>query len=155
MYTAGAKKGHTMNVCDLEIQGQPSRSRNFFNIFDILDLENVRIDIKIDFVLCLQPEIRKVTQKGVWPWFSRSCDKDRIFSLSPLDSLTPKTYPWDIFSKNSEGMQKSRGVASTPLGRFRLAKYLGHLRVNPAALALGLWDPEHIVFWISHRLLEI
>ena len=28
-----------------------------FNIFDILDLENVRIDTKIDFVSCLQPEI--------------------------------------------------------------------------------------------------
>ena len=24
------KKGHTMNVCDLEFQGQPSRSRNCF-----------------------------------------------------------------------------------------------------------------------------
>ena len=65
MYTAGAKKDHTMNVCDLEFQDQPSRSRDFFNIFDILDLENVRIDTKIDFVSCLQPEIRKVTQKGV------------------------------------------------------------------------------------------
>ena len=28
-----------------------------FNIFDILDLENVRIDTEIDFVSCLQPEI--------------------------------------------------------------------------------------------------
>ena len=39
----------------------------FLNIFDILDLENVRIDTKINFVSCLQPEIRKVMQKGVWP----------------------------------------------------------------------------------------
>ena len=37
----------------------------FFHIFDILDLENVRIDTKINFVSCLQPEIRKVMQKGV------------------------------------------------------------------------------------------
>ena len=37
----------------------------FFNIFDILDLENVRIDTKIEFLSCLQPEIRKVMQKGV------------------------------------------------------------------------------------------
>ena len=37
----------------------------FFNIFDILDLENVRIDTKINFVSCLQPEMRKVMQKGV------------------------------------------------------------------------------------------
>ena len=65
LYTAGDKKGHTMNGCDLEFQGQQSRSRNFFNIFDILDLENVRIDTKINFVSCLQPEIRKVMQKGV------------------------------------------------------------------------------------------
>ena len=38
---------------------------NYFNIFDILNLENVRIDTKIEFVSCLQPEIRKVMQKGV------------------------------------------------------------------------------------------
>ena len=37
----------------------------FYNIFDILDFENVRIDTKIDFVSCLQSEIRKATQKGV------------------------------------------------------------------------------------------
>ena len=28
-----------------------------FNIFDILDLENVRINTKINCVSCLQPEI--------------------------------------------------------------------------------------------------
>ena len=54
-----------MNVFDLDLQGQPSRSRIYFNIFDILDLENVRIDIKIESVSCLEPEIRKVMQKGV------------------------------------------------------------------------------------------
>ena len=120
-----------MNVCYLEFQGQPSRSRDFFNIFDILDLENVRIDTKIDFVSCLQPEIRKVTQKGVWPWFSRSCDKDRIFSLSPLDSLTPKTYPWEIFSKNSDGKAKIQGGGCiNPPWASEGGFLLGHLRVN-------------------------
>ena len=94
-----------------------------FNIFDIHDLENVRIDTKINFVSCLQPEMRKVMQKGVWPWFSRSCNKDRIISLSPLDSLTPNTYPWEIFSKNSDGKAKIQGgcINPPPLGRFRLA----------------------------------
>ena len=38
---------------DLENQGHVF----VFNIFYILDLENVRIDTKIDFVSCLQPEI--------------------------------------------------------------------------------------------------
>ena len=89
-----------------------------FNIFDILDLDNVRIDTKINFVSCLQPEIWKVMQKDVWPRFSRSCNKDRIFSLSPLDSLTPKTCPWEIFSKNSDGKTKIQGggtgVVPTP-----------------------------------------
>ena len=54
-----------MNVCVFEFQGQPSRSHYLFNSFDILDLENVRIDTKIKFVSCLQPDIRKVMQKGV------------------------------------------------------------------------------------------
>ena len=35
----------------------------FFNFLDILDLDNVRIDTKIEFVSCLEPEIRKVMQK--------------------------------------------------------------------------------------------
>ena len=70
-----------------------------FNIFNILDLKNVRIDTKINFVLCLKPEIWKVMQKGVWPWFSRSCNEDKKISLSPLDSLTPKTYMRNIFKK--------------------------------------------------------
>ena len=33
-----------------------------FNIFDILDLEKVRIDPKISFVSCVLPEIWKVMQ---------------------------------------------------------------------------------------------
>ena len=37
----------------------------YFNIFDILDLDNVRIDTKIEFVSCLQPEIRKVKHECV------------------------------------------------------------------------------------------
>ena len=90
----------------------------FFNIFDIFNLKNVRIDTKINFVSCLQPEIRKVMQKSVWPRFSRSCNNDRIFSLSRLDSLTPKTYPWEIFSKNSDGKAKIQGGSyPPPLGR--------------------------------------
>ena len=100
--------------------------RIVFNIFDILDIENVRIDTEINFVSRLHPEIWKVMQKGVWPWFSRSCKGDGIFSLWLLDSLTPETYPWEIFLKNSDGEAKIQEVVSTPLGRFRLAKYLGH-----------------------------
>ena len=58
------------------------------NIFDILDLENVRIDTKIDFVSCLQPEIWKVMQKSVWPWFSRSNIKVRWLISGFLRSST-------------------------------------------------------------------
>ena len=65
LYTARDKKGHTINMCDLEFQSQPSRSHSFFHIFDIPDLENVRIDTKINFVSCLQPEMRTVMRKGV------------------------------------------------------------------------------------------
>ena len=36
----------------------------FSNICDILDLENVRIDTKIELISCLKPEIRKVLQKS-------------------------------------------------------------------------------------------
>ena len=139
MYTAGAKKGHTMNVCDLEFQGQPSRSRDFFNIFDILDLENVRIDTKIDFVSCLQPEIRKVTQKRVWPWFSRSCNKDIIFSLSPLDFLTRKHTHEKYLKKIRTGRQKSRGrLHPPPLGVFGWRNNL-YLGICGLSIICSLW----------------
>ena len=69
---------------DLDFQGHAIKTLGFkvnrwshvihSNMFDILDLENVEIDTKIKFQSCLQPEIRKVMQKDVWPWFSRSCD---------------------------------------------------------------------------------
>ena len=100
----------------------------FLNIFDIHDLENVRIDTKIKFVSCLQPEIRKVMQKSGWPWFSRSCNKDIILSLSPLDSFTQKTYPWEIFSKNSDGKAKIQG------GDIHLPKC-----VRRCIFTLGTW----------------
>ena len=67
MYTARAKTGHMMSVCNLEFGGQTPRSRDAFSIFwitDILDIEYVRIGTKINFVSCLLLEIRKVMQKG-------------------------------------------------------------------------------------------
>ena len=69
---------------DLDFQGHAIKTLGFkgnrwshviySNMFDILDLENVEIDTKIKFQSGLQPEIRKVMQKDVWPWFSRSCN---------------------------------------------------------------------------------
>ena len=87
-----------------------------FSFFDLLDPKNVRIDTKIKSVLRLQPEITKVIQKGVWPWISRLSNEDRIFSLSPLDSLTPKNIPIrDIFEKFPwEDQNPGGGVVPTP-----------------------------------------
>ena len=69
---------------DLDFQGHAIKTLGFkvnrwshvihFNMFDILDLENVEIDTKIKILSCLQPKIRKLMQKYVWPWFSRSCN---------------------------------------------------------------------------------
>ena len=60
----------------------------FINIFDILDLEFVRIDTKIMSVWCLQPEIRKVIHKCVWPSFSKSTIKVMWLILGFLRSST-------------------------------------------------------------------
>ena len=61
---------------------------NCFNIFYIPGLDNVRIDTKIISVWCLQPEIRKVIYKCVWPSFSRSNIKVRWLILVFLRSST-------------------------------------------------------------------
>ena len=77
-------------MCDLEFQGQPSRSHNFSNIFDIHDLENVRIDIKINFVSCLQPEMTKVTQKNI-------CSNEGRAALASCFSTDPvQGYSHDV-----------------------------------------------------------
>ena len=103
----------------------------YFSFFDLLDPKNVRIDTKIKSVPRLQPEITKVIQKGVWPWISRSSNRDRIFSLSPLDSLTPKTYPYVKFSKNSYGKTKIQGGGThPPLSRPKVDFYLRRPRVK-------------------------
>ena len=103
----------------------------YFSFFDFLDPKNVRIDTKIKSVPRLQPEKTKVIQKGVWPWISRSSNGDRIFSLSPLDSLTPKTYPYVIFSKNSYGKTKIQGGwYPPPLRSPKVDFYLRSPRVN-------------------------
>ena len=86
-------------------------------------------------------------QKGVWPRFSRSCNKDRIFSLSRLDSLTPKTYPWEIFSKNSDGKAKIQGVVPTPLGVRRWIFTLSVWRLKVELRSrFYLTFPSHSVF---------
>ena len=36
-----------------------------FNIFDILDFENIKIDTKINFISCLQRDIWKVMRKEI------------------------------------------------------------------------------------------
>ena len=53
--------------------------------------------------------------QGQWLWVSRSRDRDRKFQLSPLDSLTPKTYTWLISQNNSVGKTKIQGGCNTPL----------------------------------------
>ena len=55
--------------------------------------------------------------------FSRSCNKDRIFSLSPLDSLTRNIPMRNIFKK-SDGKAKNQGggVASTPPWAFSVGE---------------------------------
>ena len=98
--------------------------RIVFNIFDILDLENVRIDTKINFVSCLQPEIWKVMQKGVWPWFSRSCNKDRIFHYHRWIPWPRKHTHEKYFWKIRTGKPKSSGVVP-PLGVRRWIFTLG------------------------------
>ena len=51
--------------------------------------------------------------------------KNNFFHYHQLDSVTPKTYPLEIFSKNSDEKAKIQGDGSThPLGRFWLGKYL-------------------------------
>ena len=109
----------------------------FINIFDILDHENVRIDTKIDFVSCLQPEIRKVTQKGVWPWFSRSYNKDRIFYYHRWIPWPRKHTHEKYFQKVRTGRQKSRGVVPS-------------LGVRRWIFTLGIWGL--ILHSISHLL---
>ena len=128
-----------------------------FRFFDISDPKNVRIDTKIKSVPRLQPEITKVIQKGVWPWFSRSCNEDRIFSLSPLDSLTPKTYPYVIFFEKflREDQNPGGGVVPTPpLRSPKVDFYLRSPRVNYCSPLLRLLSYLSHWYWLLKSKLK-
>ena len=57
--------------------------------------------------------------------------KIEFFSLSPLDSLTPKNIPMrNIFKKFGREGKNPGGWYPPPLGRPKVDFYLGHLRVN-------------------------
>ena len=102
----------------------------FLNIFDILDLKNVRIDTKIDFVSCLQPEIRKVMQKVFDLDFQGHAINIEYFHYHRWIPWPRKHIHEKYFQKIRTGRQKSRGVVPTPLGRPKVDFYLGHLRVK-------------------------
>ena len=141
MFTTRDTEGHTQMCLTFNFKVNHQGQVIDFRFSEILDIVNVRIDTKIEFVSCLEPEIRKVIQKGVWPWFSRSCNKDRIFSLSPLDSLTPKHIHEKYFQKIRTERQKSRG-GGTPLGVRRWIFTLG-----VRGLKYSIFDPDLIEYW--------
>ena len=93
MYTAGVNEGHTMHVCDLEFQGQPSRSRVCIHIFDILDLENVRIDTRSTLYHVCNRRYERSCKKVFDLDFQGHTIKMEFFHYHRWISLTPKTYP--------------------------------------------------------------
>ena len=96
---------------DLDFQSHCS------NIFNIPDLTNARINTKIEFVSCLQSEIRKIMQKCVWSWLSKTCNKDGFFSLIPLDSSTRNIPIKDIFTNFGREVKNPPGSGTHPIGR--------------------------------------
>ena len=132
MYTAGVNEGHTMHVCDLEFQGQPSRSRGLFSTFLIfLTSKMLESTPKINFVSCLPPEIWKVVQKVVWRWFSRSCNTDGIFFIITVGFLDPENIPMrNISEKFGREDQNPGEEVPTPLGVRRWIFTLGICGLN-------------------------
>ena len=121
------------------------------NILDILGIENVRIDTKINFVSRLQPEIWKIMQKGVWSWFSESCNKDRIFHYHRWIPWLRKHTLEKYFRKIRTGRQNPGGVSTPHLGLFRLAKYLGHPRVNNLT-CFACYIVVMVIGWFGHKI---
>ena len=119
-----------MNVCDLEFQGQPSRSRNFFQHFYILDLENVRIDTKIDFVSCLQPEKERSRKKVFDLDFQGHAIKIEFFIIT-VGFLDPENIPTrNIFKKFGREGKNLGGFHPPPLGVFGWRNTLGICGLN-------------------------
>ena len=125
MYTAGVNGGHTMNVRDLEFQGQPSRSQNYFNIFDIFDLENVRIDTKINFVSCYNRRYERSCKKVFDLDFQGHAMKIEFFIIT-VGFLDPENISMrNIFEKFGREDQNPGGWYPPPLGVRRWIFTLG------------------------------
>ena len=120
-----------MNVCDLEFQGQPSRSRDFFLTFLISStLKMFRIRHQDRLCIMFTTGDKKGSRKKVFDLdFQGHAIKIEFFSLSPLDSLTPKNIPMrNIFKKFGREGKNPGGVASTP-----------PLGVRRWIFTLGIW----------------
>ena len=83
-----------------------------FNIFNILEI--FRIDTKINFVSCLQPEIWKVMQKVFDLDFQDYSIKIEFFHYHHWIPWLQKHTHEKYFQKILMGRQKSGGVVSTP-----------------------------------------
>ena len=70
--------------------------------------------------------------------------------------LDPENIPMrNIFKKFGREGTNPGGVVSTPLGRFRLAKYLGHLRVNVLVyISIGTLTQYISINTLTHKCLE-
>ena len=62
MFTARDTKGYTQMCLTFIFKFNHQSQVTDFAFFEILDLENVRIDSEIKFLACIQPEIGKVIQ---------------------------------------------------------------------------------------------
>ena len=63
MYTTENKEGHQIVSLTLTLKVNRQGHVTNFDLFEITDLELVRIVTKIKFESCMQPKIRKVIQK--------------------------------------------------------------------------------------------
>ena len=84
MYATKDKKSHIKVSLTLTFKVNCKGQVIGFVFFEILDLEKVRIDTEILFLLCIQPEIRKVTivytyDLGFKGQPSRSSDVSQFF----------------------------------------------------------------------------
>ena len=125
------KSASCMNVC-VTLSSKVIRQGRVivFDYYDILDLENGRIDTKINFVSCLQPEIWRSCKKAFDFDFQGHTMKIEFFHYHGWIPW-PRKYTQEKYLKKfgREGKNPG-GCIHSPFGRFRLAKYLGCLRVN-------------------------
>ena len=109
-------------MCDLEFQDQPSRSHDFLTYLIFLTSKMLESTLRSTSHHVYNRRWERSCKKVFDLDFQGHAIKIEFFHYHRWISWPRQTYPWEIFSRNSDGKAKIQGGLYHPLGRFSVGE---------------------------------